>query len=52
MLETEKKRYSKVTFVFLGRGDTCELGVDLIVLRDLENRGAVLDDPGQQVWSP
>lgn len=39
------------TFVFLGRGDACELGVDLVVLRDLEYGGAILNDPGQQVWS-
>lgn len=39
-------------FVFLGGGDACELRVDLVILRDLEDRGAVLDDPGQKVRPP
>lgn len=40
------------TFIFLCRGDACELGVDLVVLRDLEHSGAVLYHPGQQVRPP
>lgn len=40
------------TFVFLGRWDARELGVDFVVLWDLEHSGAVLDHPGQQVRPP
>lgn len=39
-------------FVFLGWRDACELGVDLIILRNLEHFGAILDHPCQQVRSP
>lgn len=39
-------------FVFLGRGDACEFGVDLVILRDLEHGGTVLNHPCQQVRSP
>lgn len=40
------------TFVLLGRGDAREFGVDLVVLRDLEDGGAILDHPRQKVRSP
>lgn len=39
-------------FVFLGRGDACELGVDLVILRNLEHGGTILNHPCQQVRSP
>lgn len=41
-----------VTFVFLGRGDTCKFGVNLVVLWDLQYSGAVLYHPCQQIRSP
>lgn len=40
------------TLVFLGRGDACEFGVDLVVFGDLQHGRAVLDDPGQEVRPP
>lgn len=40
------------TFVLLGRRNTCEFGVNLIVLRDLQHCGAVLNHPRQQIRSP
>lgn len=46
------KGLERSTFIFLGGGDAGELGVNLIVLRDLQHRGAVLDHPRQQVGSP
>lgn len=42
----------RLTFVLLGRRNACEFGVDLIVLRDLQHGGAVLDHPRQQIGSP
>lgn len=42
----------RITFVFLGWGNACELGVDLIILGDLQHGGAVLDHPRQKVRSP
>lgn len=43
---------TRVTFVFLGGGDARELGVDLVVLRDLEHGGTIFNDSRQQVRSP
>lgn len=39
-------------FVLLCGGDARELGVDLVVLGDLQHGGAVLDHPRQQVRPP
>lgn len=36
-------------FVLLSRRDACEFGVYLLIIRDLQHGGAVLDDPGQEV---
>lgn len=36
-------------FVFLSGGDACEFGIDLVVFRDFQDRGAILDDPREEV---